>query len=91
MNEHDKFYDKELPYMIINWTNIKNRTVLERYEERKCILQVKLLNDKWVVQVHVDIFSGAPGQFLNPEELWIWNYSELNLLCTQYTYRYSIL
>ena len=47
MNEHDKFYDKELPYMIINWTNIENCTVLERYEARKCILRNNI-NDKWV-------------------------------------------
>ena len=70
MNEHDKFYDKELPYMIINWTNIKNRTVLERYEARKCILRDNI-NDKWVeYNVVITRTVPKPRRIMNMKLFW---------------------
>lgn len=41
MNEFDNFYDKELSYLISNWTNISNLFLMERLKQEK--LKVYLL------------------------------------------------
>ena len=41
MNEFDNFYDKELSYLIFNWTNISNLSLMERLKQEK--LKVYLL------------------------------------------------